>query len=486
MGLSVKVDFGVRRLRTLGPEGLSVRNRPVIIGLVAVVVILAGVVGFLLMKPAQDVPASVVAGGGSGASRPLGSDSVVAGSGGVGSAAKVAAVTVVQDSVGRPVRLTGNVTPIRDVTLVSKVPGTVAWTAGGMGTRVEAGDPVLRLDATELQLNVEQAAAGHAAARANLARLEAGAAEEEIAQVEAAVEQARLGLVRVAEVLKRQEELFTQGVIPEETLLGVRTEHDVARLQYESAQKQLVLVRRGASEEERQAVRAQVQQAEVAVKLAEQQLADTVIRAPFSGLLASQPAQTGMLIGAGTPIVGMVDLDQVVIEANVGEREVNGLRVGERVVVTVDALVGQPPAVRSGSGAALGNGRFTAIIDAIAPVADRQTGTFPVRFIVDNEDHELKPGMVARVEIEVGHSAPGPVVPAEAVVARGGSTFVYVPEADGIGRQVARERAVAIEASSGGLMLIRSGLRVGDTIVVAEPGTVLRDGSFIQIVREEL
>src|SRR5690606_16779421 len=121
--------------------------------------------------------------------------------------------------------------------------------------------------------------------------------------------------------------LFAQGVIPEETILSVRTEYEVARLQYETAKQQLQRVERGATEEERRAVRAQVQQAEVAVHLAEQQLADTVIRAPFSGLLAARPVQVGTLVGAGTPVAAIVDIERVIIEAGVSEREINQLAV---------------------------------------------------------------------------------------------------------------------------------------------------------------
>lgn len=443
------------------------RKRPLVIVLVSLIVILAGTVGFLLLKPEKEAPAAT------GVARvETGSGAAVGGT--VAQASKVVSVAVEEGSVGRPVRLTGNVAPFRDVTLVGKVPGTVQWTAGGMGVRVEAGEPVLRLDDTELQLALEQAKAGHAAAKANLARLDVGAAAEEIAQVESSVEQARLGVERVATVLERQEQLYEEGVISEETLLGVRTEHDVAVLQYESAKQQLQLVRRGVTQEERDAVRAQVQQAEVAVKLAEQQLADAVIRAPFTGLLASQPVQVGMLLGAGTPIAGIVDIDEVVIEANLGEREVNALDVGDTVTVTVDALAGGPT-----------DGRFEAVIDAVAPVADRQSGAFPVRFLVANEDHALKPGMLARVELEVGRSARGPVVPADALLTRGSNTFVFVPVTEG-GRQIVQERAVRVEASAGGLALIRSGLDVGDTVVVPEPGVTLRDGSSVEIVREAL
>lgn len=354
--------------------------------------------------------------------------------------------------------------PQHDVTLVAKVPGTVQWVVGEMGTRVEADEPVVRLDDTELSLALAQSEAILVAAEANLARLEAGAQAEEIAQVRAGVEQAEVALTRIGDTLARQEQLFAQGIIPEETLLSLRMEYEMARLQYETVQQQLQLVTRGATEEERRAVRAQVQQAEVAVRLAEQQLADTVIRTPFSGLLAIRPVQVGSLIGAGTPVAHVVDIDQVVIETGVSEREVNRLSLGQSVQVHVDALGDVP---------------MPGVIAAIAPVADQQTRNFAVRIRVDNPDHILKPGMIARVDVALDASATGPSVPQSAVVQRSGHPVVYVLENEPSGEFVVRERPVDVGSPASGLLSV-VGVAVGDTVILA-PDT-LRDGMVVRPV----
>ena len=81
---------------------------------------------------------------------------------------------------GRTVRLTGTVLPQRDVTLVSKVRARCSGSPATWATEVEAGQPVVRLDATELSLALTQARAQLDAAEANLARLEAGAATRRI------------------------------------------------------------------------------------------------------------------------------------------------------------------------------------------------------------------------------------------------------------------------------------------------------------------
>lgn len=442
------------------PEGSFVRKRTGFVAFIVVVVIAVGVAAWWWLRPEAEPTAatSVNPAGVAGSSSPT---SVAAGAAPTEQIPAVRFVTVSEGTAGRSIRLTGTVMPQRDVTLVAKVPGTVEWVAGDLGEPVEAGEPVVRLDATELSLALAQSEAQLAAAEANLARLEAGASAEEIAQVRAGVEQAELALSRIGDTLARQEQLYEQGIIPEETLLSLRVEYDVARLQYETAQQQLNLVLRGATEEERRAVRAQVEQAQVAVRLAEQQLADTIIRAPFSGLLAMRPVQVGSLIGAGTPVTHIVDIDRVFIEAGVSERDVNHLSVGQTVQVRIDALGDTP---------------LTGVVDAVAPVADQQTRNFPVRFRVDNPDHLLKPGMVARVDIQLDGASIGAAVPQAAVQQRGARAVVYLLDTDSSGRFVLRERSVTVGTPAAGLVAV-SGVAVGDVVALG-PGP-LRDGAVV-------
>lgn len=447
------------------------RNRTGLVVLVVAIIVAVGGLAWWWLRPQDEVGvdgAFSPAVSATVASQPVGSPAATtaAQSPTVGEIPSVRVAVASEATAARVARFTGNVLPQRDVTLVAKVPGTVQWVAGDMGDQVEAGAPVVRLDATELSLALAQSEAQLEAAEANLARVVAGATEEELAQARAAVQQAELAVERLGDVLSRQEQLFAQGVIPEETILSVRTEYEVARLQYETAKQQLQRVERGATEEERRAVRAQVQQAEVAVHLAEQQLADTVIRAPFSGLLAARPVQVGTLVGAGTPVAAIVDIEQVIIEAGVSEREINQLAVGQPVRVFVDAL---------------GGAQFAGVVDAVAPVADQQTRNFPVRFRVDNSEHLLKPGMIARVEVVLDDAPVGVAVPQAAVVQRGGRSVVYVLESTGSGvgvsgQHVVRERAVTVGTPTAGLVAV-TGVSVGELVVLA-PDT-LRDGMIV-------
>lgn len=382
----------------------------------------------------------------------------------------VRTVTIMEASLGRSVVVTGSVQANREVTLVAKVAGTVRWVAGDAGARVEAGQPVVELDDTELRLALEQRRAALVAAEAQLARLLAGATEEELAQARVAVAQAQTTLERVSDTLARSEVLYREGIITEDAMEAVRTEHEVARLQLEAAQLRLAMLERGATQEDIRAAEAQVQQARVAVQLAEQQLADATVRAPFTGLLASRPAVVGSLVATGTPVATLVDIDQVIVEAGFSEREINGLYVGQPVRVWVDALGGE---------------EFTGTVVAIAPVADRTSRAFPVRFAIDNPDHRLKPGMVARVEAVVERTSAGPVVPRAAVFTRGGRTVVYVVEETGSGDAVVRETPVTLGLEAGDQVAVTAGLAAGVRVALPGTGVFLQDGARVRVIQEE-
>ena len=380
----------------------------------------------------------------------------------------VRAITIPEEPLARTVLITGTVMANQEVTLVAKVPGTVRWVAGDLGARVEAGEPVVVLDDTELRLSLEQRRAALVAAEASLARLLAGAAEEELAQARAAVAQAQASFDRISETLARYEVLYQQGIIAEDAIENARTEHEVARLQLESVQQRLIMIERGATKEDVQMAQAQVDQARVAVQLAEQQLADATVRAPFTGLLASRPPAVGSLVGTGSPVAALVDIDRVVIEAGFSEREVNGLAVGQAVRVRVDALGGE---------------ELVGTVLAVSPVADRTSRAFPVRFAVDNPDHRLKPGMVARVEAEVERVV-APVAPRAAVFTRSGRTVVYVIEERGQDL-VLRETPVTLGLEAGDRVAVTAGLAPGARVAVPEPGMLLRDGARVRVTQEE-
>jgi HlyD family secretion protein len=273
------------------------------------------------------------------------------------------------------VRAPGRVQPERTVQISSNVQGRVAHLTIAEGDRVSKGDLLLRLDDERYRTQAAQSRARLDAAVANLALAEA--------QHELALEN-----------LRRSENLFEQKLIAVEALQQAQTNAKVEQ------------ARRNAAEEEVRSLRASLEQAE-------NDLTETVFRAPMDGMVTALHIEEGENVipgtmnNPGTVILEIAELDTMEVEAEVDETDVVGVRRGQRARVLVDAF---EPAVLSGQVTEIGqSGRSTN--------AAQQGTQFQVRIRIDDPPPTLRPGMSADVEVLVGSADSAVVVPIQALVA---------------------------------------------------------------------
>jgi RND family efflux transporter MFP subunit len=273
--------------------------------------------------------------------------------------------------------------------------------------------------------------------------------------------------IREAEIaFGRQQRLAKEGVVPEADL-------DTATAQVDALRARL------------QAARQDVNVAEQQVALRQTDMADTVIRAPFSGMAVSKDAQPGEMIspvsaGGGftrTGICTIVDMTSLEIEVDVNESYITRVSDGQPVRAVLDAYP---------------DWSVPAHVITTVPTADRQKATVLVRIGFDALDARLLPDMGVKVTFlkkpaAADTSADGPSqtdaaptlwVPTAAIRREGGgSPFVFVAAS---GR--AARRTLQVGRVSGADTQITSGLAAGDRVVVEAPAT-LADGMSIQEVR---
>jgi RND family efflux transporter MFP subunit len=330
----------------------------------------------------------------------------------------------------------GYVTARRQATVSAKITGKVAEVLIEEGQRVQEGDVLARLDDTE-------AKAALALARA------------ELAQARSALGEIQAQLVQAERDLVRQDELFRRDFIAAQAL-------DAAR-----AQRDMLAARLGSAQERIKVAQQSVQVAEVA-------LDNTIIRAPFSGVIVAKAAQPGEVIspvsaGGGftrTGIGTIVDMDSIEIQVDVNEAFINRVTPGQ----PVEAMLNAYP-----------DWKIPGSVIAIIPTADRNKATVKVRIAIQTKDRRLVPDMGVRVAFlgkapeRARSRTPAVVVPAEAVRAEGnqGVVFVY---ADG---RVHR-RAVTLAPSVDGLRQITSGLKDGEHVVLSPPAS-LDDGEAVRL-----
>lgn len=201
-----------------------------------------------------------------------------------------------------------------------------------------------------------------------------------------------------------------------------------------------------------------VQQA--AVALAEAELGKTAIQAPFDGLVGLRTVSVGDYVGPGTDLVPIEAIDPLNVDFRIPEQFLRAVAVGSRLQVSFDALAGFE---REGS------------VGAISPQVDVGGRSLLLRAHIPNPDDLLRPGLFARVHLELAE-AQGLVVPESALSPSGDAQYVYRVE-DGVVKRV----MVEIGQRMGAHVEIVSGLNEGDEVIVSGLQKV-RDGVEVEIL----
>jgi RND family efflux transporter MFP subunit len=327
-----------------------------------------------------------------------------------------------------------------------KVPGRLARWNVDLGSRVAAGAVLAELDARDYELRRDRARAALEQARARLGLPVAGDDESLDPEQVGIVRQARARMEQARVDLDRARELRDEGILAQSEFDAREAAFKVAESQYNDALEE-VNNRRGVLSERRSDL-----------ALAEQQLTDTELVAPFSGAVQQRRANLGEYLAAGAPVITLVKLTPLRLRLEVPEREAHSVRAGQEVAVVTEGAEGAWP------------GRIV----RVAPAIEEANRTLVVEAEVDNSKGLLRPGSFARAEIRTESGGDTLVVPQSSLVLFAGiEKVVTVKE----GR--ALERPVTTGRRAGDAVEILSGIEPGEPVVV-EPGN-LTTGAPVQV-----
>jgi RND family efflux transporter MFP subunit len=342
-----------------------------------------------------------------------------------------------QESVASSVLdASGYVTARRQATVSAKITGKVTEILIEEGMRVKEGDVLARLDDTEARAQLALTKAQQTATRAQLAEIRA-----QLAQAE--------------RDLARQQGLAERQLISTQALEATLTQRNMLKARLASLEEQ-------------------VRVAQESVVVAQVQLDNTVIRAPFNGVVIAKAAQPGEMISpmsAGgsftrTGIGTIVDMDSLEIQVDVNEAFINRVKPDQ----PVEAMLNAYP-----------EWKIPGAVIAIIPTADRSKATVKVRIAIKLKDPRIVPDMGVRVAfLETQHERPaqqtsGVLVPAEAVRADGSTGVVFVYAHGKVER-----RSVTLGETRGGHRQVLSGLRDGERVVLS-PQESLQDGHPVKL-----
>jgi RND family efflux transporter MFP subunit len=319
----------------------------------------------------------------------------------------VPALTVGTTTLESTLQISGNLVPQTRVAILAKLPGTLSRVAVEIGDRVRAGQTVAVMDRREIDAQVDAAAAA-----VNVAH--------------AALESAEATLANAVVEHERSERLLEAGAIPRQRLDETQTGRRAA-----TAQRDLA--------------KANVAQAEAALRRARETQRDTTLTSPIDGVIVERNYDAGSLVGPGDkPVVAVADLRSLKLEAGVSELEAGRLRTGMPARISVQA---RP------------NDVFEGRLAAIAPEVDPRNRHFTIEVRTTNPGALLS-GMYATATIPTERVADVVAVPRDAIITRGGRSIVLKVENGAV-----REAPITEGLSNGTQVQISNGLKTGDVIV---------------------
>jgi len=328
---------------------------------------------------------------------------------------------------------TGYVVAQRKAAVASKATGRLEWLGVMEGSRVRKDEVIARLENRDVTAQREQAAASVKVAAANL-------------------EQTRAELRDAEANLKRSQDLAAKSYISGSALDSAVARFDKARAGVQSGEASLAV-------------------AQANLKVADVALDQTLIRAPFDGVVLTKSANVGDTItpfsqAADTKgaVVTIADMDTLEVEADVAESSLGKVKVGQPCEIQLDAVPDH---------------RFPGVVNRIVPTVDRAKATVLVKIKFLERDSRVLPDMSAKVaflerEVSAGDRKPVTVVPKQAVVERAGEKAVFVVK-DG--------RAVLTRVEGGraiGDLVQVAGVAAGDRVIV-KPLDRLADGDRVKV-----
>jgi membrane fusion protein, multidrug efflux system len=350
------------------------------------------------------------------------------------------------EQIHRAVEVVGTLAAVDEVTISAEAEGRVSRLLADLGDRVTASQALVELDREKPQYNVDQQ-------RAALARALAKFGASDTAHLPALektpdVQKAQAEQVQAKQAFDRAQELQRRQLVPKQALDDAEAMLQSKQASYDSAVQNA------------KNLRADIDATDAALRLAERQLRDTTIRAPFDGYVQKRLVNLGEYVKVQSPVMAVVKVDPLKTTAEIPEKMAPWIEVGQAVELRVDAYQDRT---------------FTGKISRISPAVNTSTRAFPFEALVPNASALLKPGTFARVIIRTNKNDRVLTLPYSALQYRYGVNRVFVVNTD---RLVAKELKVGERV--GDRIEIVSGIDAGEPVAMTDVDKLI-DGLKVRV-----
>lgn len=397
----------------------------------------------------------------------------------------VETVNAAWGSLQEAVSVVGELSPYVTVNVTSKVSAKVEGIRVNKGDRVAAGQILAVLEQTDFNNQVKQAERGLLSAQASFENAKAGH-EHQISQAQQSVDNAELAYKNSEINLKKTQDTYADAQTTYERMKQLYEANAISKRDFEQAETGLSQARAGLEQVEiaieqakagvkaaelalRQAERtegiavaeAAVKQAELSLELAQEQLNNTVVKAPVDGEIAMINVEIGEFVSPQSPFFQIIQVDPMLVKGKVTEEALGKFAVGDTVSVYVKAI----------------NQTVEGKIRYISAVTEPQTKAYTLEVELASSSQNVRSGMIAEIIAQDAESAEQSlIIPVSALIMENQNYYVYRVVGDRAERaavQLGRENSEYVE--------IIEGLHEGEQVIV-KGHLIIEEGALIQVM----
>ncbi|HCC07326.1 MAG TPA: hypothetical protein DEP72_04105 [Clostridiales bacterium] len=363
------------------------------------------------------------------------------------------------------ITVSGKINPKEDVSVTSKVAGTMKVINVELGQKVVKGQLIAKIDDTIYKSQYSSAKAGFESAQQGLDRMTKFSDEtmksQDVQMAEAVQKSAQTNFDNVEKNYQSMKKLYEQGAIAKSDFDSLETGYNLAKQGLNTASDALKQAIRGNGYNQKSA-QIGVEVAKNGYDMATENLNYTNIVAPISGFISMKNTAVGENVNPGTPILQIINVDEMYADAGISEVDIAKITAGQKVRVKIDALNGE---------VVLGT------VANVSPSINEMSKTYPVKIIIPNTDKKLKAGMFAQLEIAIDEHKDSLAIPKEIVFKEGEISYVFI-----VDKNIAKKQKIETGYSSDDYIEVLSGL-TGSEKVVSVGYDALIDGQKV-VVKE--
>ncbi|MCI1579129.1 MAG: efflux RND transporter periplasmic adaptor subunit [Clostridium beijerinckii] len=334
--------------------------------------------------------------------------------------------------------------------VTSKMAAKVVNVSVENGQYVNAGDTIATLDDQDIQNSIKTAQS-----QINSAEQQIKTAEQQVNTAETSMEKYKLNLDDAQRNYDRQKTLFDGGAISKTDLEAAETKLNNAKADYNSGNASIESAKAGVG-----TAKANVETQKVNLEKYQSDLANTVIKAPISGVISDKVLNVGQMASQGAALAKVNDISSVYATIQVPQEKITGVKIGQAATITVD-----------------GNDKtYDGTIEAMDSAADATTRVFNCKVKIDNGDKSLLPGIFGKVQLISEEKAQVITVPISALAGNEGDYSVFIND-----NGIAKKQKITIGETNENNVEITDGIKEGDQVICTNIST-LQEGSEVDAI----